>query len=199
MKSIIPISAGSLFFALLLTIAGCSGQGDQQTAGQNGSFYDLVGYFESEMERLNREQPDLTKTVEFDGRQERKQYDSLDFERELRVFANANINRAALRDKYVVDSLFNTGTAGDTYLEKITYEAKEEKVKTKLIEIDFLPTGQIKRVYIESYSNSLAAELRQELTYQPRSGYSIYSYQDIALSEDKRLKVDVRFEEDRQG
>ncbi|MCP3933508.1 MAG: hypothetical protein GY705_30940 [Bacteroidetes bacterium] len=151
-------------------------------------FFDLSGYFEKEISRLSDLQPVLKKRSSINDKTEEKQIKETNFERELAVFKNGDINRTAWMDKYSSDTTFST----QGKLSRIEYKAKEDKLKTKRIFIEF-QKDKVHSVTIESQSENIISKFKQQLTYSPEKGYSILSEQDILFSKSKKLSVFVTF------
>lgn len=173
---------------LWLTVA-CR-PGHQESEGPAASpFYDLEAFFSSEVDRLQREQPPVDKTVKLDGRSEFQQLDSLDYRDEMSVFQNSDINRAAWWDKYGIDSTFS----GDQ-LSRIRYTAREADLKIRSVSVQF-ENGKVSRVDIESQTDSPTATMDQKLRYEPASGYYIETHQNVAFSRPREMIVEVTFRE----
>jgi hypothetical protein len=150
-------------------------------------YFDLKAYFNSEVTRLHGKGK-AKKMVSVANEQEEKLIDSIDFLRELTVFADADINRPAWSDSYLVDSSFNE----QKELVRLSYKAIDNKLKTQGIEVDF-ERNSVSRILIENkVVNSITAS-SQTLLYQPTVGYTIESRQKVAFSDEQVFKVEVRF------
>lgn len=184
-------SSGSSFFLLLLTafLFGCI-QGDAvDTSSVSQQFFDLKGYFESEVERLNKSgNSRAKKTVVADGKTEERIIDSVDFQRELGFFAGSDINRPAWSDKYVVDTLLNE----HNQILQLSYKCNDEKLKIRKIVIEF-EYPEVSKVFIENNTSNSIATSSQMLVYQPAIGYSIESHHKVAMGGEELFKVEVKF------
>jgi hypothetical protein len=184
---------------LLLAVAfccclSCSRQERQQDADKEFlPFFDVKGFFQEEIDRLAAGGFQIRKTVTIDGQTDTKTLDSLDFSDELRIFLNSDINRVAWFDKYRVDSLYSGNS-----LERLTYTALEEKLKTREITIGF-QDGQVEEMGVLNRIKTAIATAEQTLAYRPATGYSISSKQTIAFSKDRSFTVDVIFIEEEGG
>lgn len=175
---------------LSLFLAAACQPGSQNAGSSEASpFYDLEAFFTEEVERLQTEQPPVDKTVTLDGRSEFQQLDSLDYQDELSVFQNSDINRAAWWDRYRIDSTFY----GDR-LQSIDYTAKSEELKIRSVRIRF-EEGNVRRVEIENRTDSPTATMDQQLHYDPQSGYRIETRQNVTFSKPRAMIVEVRFRE----
>lgn len=172
------------FFTLVIVLSSCLG--DSTVTVENQPFFDLKTYFSQEMEQLKNIKK-VIKKVDIDGVIEEKTMDSFDLEKELALFVDSDINKVAWLDKYTVDSLFN-----NNLLSQITYEAKENQLKTRRLTIHF-GNELVDSIDIVRSSSSLVAKLEQHLKYIPSKGYSIKSSQKTSLSAFHVLELDVQF------
>ncbi len=187
----LPDREARILFFLMITILlnACQPSAKQQAADQAMplAFFDLKGYFQKEIQRLNQEKPAVTKTVAVNGKSEEKRLQTLDFKEELGVFIQSDINRPDWTDKYRIDS-----TLQDGQLAALRYQALEDKLRTRKIDIHFF-NGKVSEIHIINGGNNIVAGSEQELTYRPRQGYNIRSRQYASLSKDKELSIEVRF------
>ncbi|MEQ8705972.1 MAG: hypothetical protein RIC19_18730 [Phaeodactylibacter sp.] len=181
----------SQLFALAISLAiffsSCQEQ-PVSAGGQPEPFFDLKAYMEKQIEALNQEQSAVRKAILVDGQRETKQLDSLDYRIELKTFLNSDINRKAWVDKYTTDS-----TLEGSYLKEVTYTATAEKLKTRLLRIRY-DQNEVSDIYIENRTNSIVADVRQELHFQPEVGYRLRTTQETVLSEAQEIEVTVKWE-----
>ncbi len=176
--------------AVVVFLTGCFDQmGTDGSRQEQGSVYfEIEGYFEKEKQRLST-QTVFSKTVTMNGEMEESQLNEIDLENDLKVFIKSDINRPAWSDKYEIDSTFNQNQV----LSKISYQANDIKLLTKSIVVDF-ERGEVVKVFIKNGTKSAIAQTRQLLTYQPNSGYSIESVQDVATMDESIFRIEVEFQ-----
>ena len=150
-------------------------------------FFEMQAFFEEEINRLNELQPLVKKTVVINQESETKQIDAIDYEKELKVFSNSDINKMAWFDKYSIDSLYD-----NNQLQSISYQALDEMLKTQKINIAF-QSNEVSQIEIENKTKSFIAASDQKLIYTPSSGYSIQTKQEMAVGKDKEIKIEVKF------
>lgn len=169
-------------------LAACqSGAPEINPDDQPDPYFDLKGYFEKETARLNREQPRLRKQVSINEETEEKMLDSLDYEQELSVFINSDINRPAWFDKYRIDSLRDGAR-----LQTLSYQALDKDLRVRSIRIRF--TGdEVSEIIIDKETENIVAGSGQHLEYRPDQGYQISSRQKTAVSKKQELNISVRF------
>lgn len=179
----------TFFLFLILLISACQSAKNETQQAENEAilvFFDLKGYFNDEIKRLNQENWSVSKKVAINNESEEKTLNSLDFAKELDVFVQSDINRPDWTDKYQIDS-----TLQDGKLVRLHYQALSEKLRTREIEIEF-ENEQVQKIHIKNGGNNFVAGSQQELTYLPKEGYTIKSRQYTALSKDKELSIKVR-------
>ncbi|MDX1941398.1 MAG: hypothetical protein SFU99_12650 [Saprospiraceae bacterium] len=179
----------TFFLFLILLANACQSEKNETQQAENEvilMFFDLKGYFNSEVKRLNQEKLTVSKKVAINGENEEKTLNTLDFAKELDVFIKSDINRPDWTDKYEIDS-----TLQDGKLTRLQYQALNEKLRTREIFIEFA-NNQVQKIHILNGGNSIVAGSQQELTYLPKEGYTIKSRQYTMLSKDKELSIEVR-------
>lgn len=150
-------------------------------------FFDLKSYIEGEITKLNEQQPEIEKSIQLRDKTEVKQFDSLNYKKELSVFSQADINKAAWTDKYEADTLYEQGT-----IAKISYQAIDPSLKTNLLEISFT-NDNISHIYVKAITESLVANVYKEMNYWPGKGYHLVSAQSTVLSDTTAVAIDARF------
>lgn len=146
-------------------------------------FFDLAGYMDQEVDRLNGEISTLNKTVIIGGKTEQKTLSGIDFTNDLAIFRKADINKPAWSDKYRIEPV-----GGDT-----SYIATDSSMRTRHLQVLRDASGKVERIEIKRRSGNVLSKGAQELTYQPASGYRIYSKQIGDLVGDAEVSVVVEF------
>lgn len=170
---------------LLMLIASCAKE-EAKDLVVPGQFFDLKTFFNQESERL-KNIDEVKKKAIVDGKEEIKIVEGFKFMEELALFIDSDINRIAWLDRYEVDSIFSADV-----LSEIVYKAKDDKLKTNVLSIQF-KNKAVNQIKIIRKTSSIAAKLEQELIYQPNQGYSIKSSQKTSLSDPHILALDVQF------
>lgn len=178
------------YFPVFLLILVCScrlSEVDDKLTAEELSFFDLKSFFQGEIHRLSDLPPKVKKRITVNGAVEEKMIDKLDFNKELQLFLNSDINRPAWLDKYSIDSTFS-----EKGLSGISYLARDKKLKTRRLSISFL-NQQVDSIVVENVTQTVIADTRQFLVYRPAKGYFIKSTQALTLSEVQNIEVDVLF------
>jgi len=174
------------FLSLCLLVSACQPTSDSAILLES-RFFDLKGYFEQEIQRLG-EKGKAQKQVMVDGKKEERGVDSVDFRKELNVFASSDINRPAWSDAYKVDSVFNK--SGEVL--RLGISALDKNLKAQQITIDYFDRN-VSKIFIENVSKNPITTAIQRLTYMPSAGYIIESHQDIHVGGEHDFKVEVHF------
>lgn len=167
----------------ILLMAGLISCG-QSARVKQAVFFDLAGFVDGEVGRLEKEGAPMEKTLFVNGREDRQEVDEPDYAKELSVLRNADINRPAWSDLYRVDSLWRTDSAG---LE-VAYTALDSTLKTREMVILWEGTS-VKQVRIRVKTRSLIARTEQEIEYDPQAGYKIDAYQKVIFYREDRMQV----------
>jgi len=176
------------FLLLLILLVACQPVSEEVKENPTPEvFFDLKGYIHQEIKRLEQLQPEVNKTVSINGTTETKQFSGLNYNRELDIFIQSDINRRDWFDKYRVDSTFS-----NNQLAAIQYVAEAEGLRTRQMTVHF-QNGNVTQINIQNGAKNMAAGSEQQLTYQPESGYHIESLQHTVLSKDKLFRIDVQF------
>ncbi len=183
-RSFTRICFGLAVWALM---SGCLPDTGAPEGIPQSPFYDLQGFFEAEVERLQARQPKVEKTVSFDQSTETERLDSINYRRELKVFLDSDINRPAWWDRYTIDSTWQDGA-----LQSIHYQAKADDLKIRSIRLTF-ERDSLLAVDLELNAESAATAFRQSLHYAPAEGYRIVTRQDVMLSAAREMRVEVAF------
>lgn len=176
-----------LFLVIVALFCSCAEQEGEMGRTVQKKYFDLQAYFNGEIKRIESV-GQVKKIATVDGVREEHLLDHVNFDQELKIFSNADINRPAWSDKYSIDSVYNEKKE----LVSLVYKTKDEDLRTKQIVVDF-DAGHVSRIQIENTSNSAIADTRQLLTYVPKSGYTIESGQSVTFSEDNTFLVEVQF------
>lgn len=167
---------------------GCSGGNTAESLDPDeNKFFGVEDYFQSEIERLNQEQPAVTKTLNLNGKEDVLQPDSVDFAAELEVFSNSGINKVSWLDRYTADT---TRTA-DGALQQTRYEAQDDKLRTRLVEVTYTDDDP-SRIHIRNRTENLVLNATQQLTYRPGEEVIIEQQQRIRFLKPNTLRIHIQ-------
>ncbi|MET4083006.1 hypothetical protein ABIB40_002973 [Pedobacter sp. UYP30] len=166
-------------YVLILSLAVFSCRPEKTAkAISNNAYFDLKGYFEKEVERYNAKKPTVEKTVAINGKAEIKRLVIKDWQRELAIFTDADINKSAWQGAFTIEK-----SGSDTHY---TSENKKIPVKEVFISNKF---GKVAKVEVIIANVNLLYHSNDTLTYYPDSLYQIVKQQKIKLMGVKRYKI----------
>lgn len=172
---------------MLVFLSSCNADKTVPVITQHREFFDLKEYFRKEIKRLKSIEK-VKKTIVYNGTTEEKEIFNPDFEQELDIFISKDINRVAWLDKYQVDTLHNAAN----HVSNVTYQALDTDLGTQRLSIGF-QGNNVEKITILSNETSAISESSSTYIYEPKSGYSIESNQEVALLKGNAIKIIVRF------
>ncbi|TJZ63115.1 hypothetical protein FAZ15_02120 [Sphingobacterium olei] len=154
---------------------------DTSTKGQV-KLFDLPSFFQSEIKRLKKINPTITKTVRKDSISEVKQIKIDNWDTELSSFVSTDINKPAYDGFVDVDSVDNlvtyTVTSPDLDLSCIQILYKNEKVSDVIIE---------RKVKNSLYNTT------EFLEYRKDDSYTVEKNQSVIAVGDNYYKIEGKF------
>ena len=167
-----------LFLAfLLISVFSCTERKNVE-ANTDLMYFDIKGYFQNEIVRLQMLKPTVVKTVYISGSEEKKTIGIQDWNKELAIFLNADINKASWKGSFSIDKKD----------ENEIYKSSAKKIPVKMIAVTKENKTVKKIVVIIAYKNILY-QSQDTLTYYPDSLYEIKKEQDIRFLKKKKFTV----------
>lgn len=173
------------WIAVALALASTTACLDEPTVvdpDARGATFDLAAFVEYQGETLAGAA--MQKSVRIGDVDQTLRIDSVDWAAELAPFAEANLNKPALLDKYAVDST----RANDGGL-RLNYSALDSAIKVRTLTVDCgadCTYGNVRRVEITMVSSTIIADTEQRYVWTPE-GYEIYNKQDALLADPREL------------
>lgn len=172
---------------ILFLFASCSKE-PQEKKSEPGKFFDVVAYFHNEAQALNATKPEITKTIIKDGATETKTLsDSIDWKKELKIFAENSINKPAWKDSFSADTL-KEGNKNT-----ITYKTADEKISVKEIKIFTDSVWQPTEICIKRDAKNFLYTSQQTLCYIPNKSYLLDSEMHVRWTFDTKFSVEGKF------
>lgn len=135
------------------------------------NYPDLKGYFSKEIKRLEKERPEVQKSVHFNKKNETKTSAAIKWQEELDPFIVSDINKPAFKGLY----RFSMEDGEETYT------AIAKNLKTREIRILKSDNGAIKRITIQNFSDNNLFTSSEYLEYCPDSIYQIVKKQEVVI------------------
>lgn len=166
---------------LILLLFSCSQPEHKKASTPN--YFDVEGYFNKEINRLQTKKPNLLKTVLVKDSSESKTVKIKDWKRELAIFSSADINKESWRSE------FSTSTSENL----TTYLTSNPKIPVKRVEV-LKQDDKVVAIKIYRLSENYLYRSTDTLYYYPDSLYQIKSEQKIKLLSLRNYQVTGRFE-----
>jgi len=176
--------------ALLLLVVGLAAcENPNQTTNASKTYFDLRGFMQTQIAHLQKNNPKVKKIILSQGKPIAKEVTIKDWEKELRMFVNADINKTALIGTYTIKNTGNT----------VTYTSKENKntVQSMTVELDD-SKKQAKSVMVIAGNENLLFSSGTQLKlyckkaandqYQVTS-YEIKGFQKIIMREKRPYEI----------
>lgn len=169
----------TLVLAIFLTACAAP---EMENKGTKTAYFDLKAYFNKEAAALNNRHPLVNKRVLVNNKAEDKQVKISNWEKELSVFIDADINKAAWEGEF---SSKSNGRG-------ITYTANNDKVPVKKVQV-LKANGAVSGIIITIHNSNYLYSSSDTLSYYPDSLYEIRKSQEIKLMSPKRYEITGKF------
>jgi hypothetical protein len=166
-------------FIWIAMIAACSGAG-QAERKNNLPFFDLSGYIKNMISDSISQT--VEKSITINGVIESKKIDQYAIWKDLRDFDTYDINRPALYDKYLVDTI-QKGS-----IRQIVHTPKDDQLKVRLLKISFAD-GQVSEIQIKAATKSFLEDVSLEIVWRPNQGYVINRQSNRLFKADPSVQV----------
>ena len=162
-----------IFFLLLTVVVGCSSPAPISNAT---SYFSIDGYFNDQIRLLTSEKVGLEKEITKDGKKEKRLFANVEWEKELKPFIEADINKPAWKKSYSTDSIVTGNEV------RILYTALEPKLNIRSIEI-YKIANIPSRIKILTKKQNAYYHALQTMEYIPFKEYSISGGQKVILAD----------------
>ena len=143
------------------------------------TYFDLDSFFLKEASRLQILNPGVNKTVSRNSEEQTKKISGINWENELSLFAESDINKSAWKDSYKV--IHNKG--------ELIYRSLDSNLRTREIRIVKDQKGTVQKIIIENQTNNRLFQSFEKLVYMPDSLYQIDKKQHILLIGDNHYLI----------
>ncbi len=162
-------SEKTVLILLSIWLAGCKSEDKAPDVVKN--YFDIRGFFNSEATRLGNKNTVVLKTVSDNHSSEEKKVTIADWQNELELFSESDINKASWKDSYKTEKKSNT----------VIYVAAEPGLRTRKISITRSLAGKISRIQIENKAENMLYTSVENLNYYPDSLYIIDKFQKVRI------------------
>jgi hypothetical protein len=173
---------GSYLLLFLLTLASCSQENSSKPAATL-PFFDLSGYISATVR--DSQIMNVKKSVIVDQLTETKNIDHYKIWQDIKQFDAYDINRPALFDKYLIDTIIE----GDS--KEISYHPTAEDLKVRLLKVQY-EHDQVTRISINTVFSSFLEDVTLDIEWAPEDGYMIHRSSDKLLGATTNQVINVQ-------
>ncbi|MBA4851681.1 hypothetical protein [Emticicia sp. BO119] len=172
---------------LFLFLVSCT---QSENKIQSKTYYDLVGLINQQISDLSAKKPLIEKTVLLADKQERIETKDIDWNKELELFLQADLNKQSYQSGYIVDIKDK----------RISYQLKEgEKLPVTSLIIEFdeknLPKHIESTMHTNNYLYESDKKLTADLVNNQLKTYKIEGYQELFVGSKKGFSVEGKIKE----
>ncbi|MBT8196774.1 MAG: hypothetical protein HKO56_01360 [Bacteroidia bacterium] len=172
-----------LFYFILVLFLAFSSCSNSSPVQQEKYYFDLISYFNTQVDELNNLNPDVHKSITKNGEMEEKTISDIDWQQELMAFVQADINKPAWKSLYEVDTtVVSNGLV-------IKYAASDEKLTTRSLEVSISNENEISRIEINTQPDKKIYFANTNMVYVPGKNYSIQTEQNLVLFDKDNFNV----------
>lgn len=183
-----------LFFLVLLLATTACERPTPPTSAKAGASYNLTAYLQEQIERLQAEQPPVLKSVTTEGTQtETIQASEVDWEDELAVFEQADLNRPALEEYYTKqEQVLGNGSIVVEY-----NRVEDAEPLVHYLRLELTPDRRLKQLnaLLQDQNMLFFSRRNVQLSTDPASGnisgYRVEGVQKLILSDSLHYSVDA--------
>lgn len=173
----------SLFLLLLVLNWSCQ----KATKASELSYFDLAGLMQAQIGHLKKENPAVIKNIILGEQQEEVSLDSLDWEKELALFVQADINKRAYAKSYTV---IEKGNETEYKL------SSGESLPVRNMRVVFNPDKTVSHIYISTATSNYLMESQRKLDLSFENGrlttYGIHSEQELFIGDPEKIEISGR-------
>lgn len=181
------------FLVLLLATTACE-RPTPPTSAEAEASYNLTAYLQQQIERLQAEQPMVLKSVTTEGTAtETIETSEIDWEDELAVFGQADLNRPALEEYYTrQERVLDNGSIVVEY-----NRVEDAEPQVHYLRLELSPDRKLKQLNALLQDQNILFYSRRnvQLSADPAngniSGYKVEGVQKLILSDSLHYRVDA--------
>ena len=186
-----------LLFLCFLTACSIS-PGNQKEGAKIDIYFDLAGLMQQQIDHLSSTSPKVRKNTIVDGQEEEREFDSLNWQKELNIFAKADINKPRLLSQY------QTTTYTDNAGNKVTQHQNIEENVSGVIKMEIVENPATRKVldfcFFPSFNTLFTSEVELEMNFNENKGepkltsYSITGFEKVILRDTMRYSIQAKVE-----
>jgi len=155
---------------------------------QEGIFFDLSDFIDAYCATTDS-LVDVRKSITVDGEKEEQELADYPMHRDIMSFESLDLNKAALWDRYSVDTAAMSGVGNF----QITYSALDENLSVQSLIVAFA-AGKASSIQVMKEQNTFLADVSTYIEWLPAQGYFIEKNEGQLFSDPTlhEIRVDLR-------
>jgi hypothetical protein len=149
-------------------------------------YFDIQGYFASQINRLDSLQPTILKTAHLNGEKDIDTLKEVRWQNELKSFKELNLNKAAWLDSYSIDTLTDS-------VKVIHYQSQRDDLPVRYVKIAFNQDKTVRWLKAKRINDNFIYRSVHIYNYHPGHYYSVNASQDILLLDSNSYQIQARF------
>jgi hypothetical protein len=170
----------TIYFLGCLALFSCQEEGSTTTK----SYYDLAGVIHQQIKELSKNKPIISKLVSLNNEKETLKTNAIDWEKELSLFLEADLNKKAYQQSYVVSKT----DSSETYQLKAT-----EDLPVKFLKLVFDEKKHLKNLEAhlktKNYLYESEKNLNLSLVKNKLRHYEIKATQSLFIGQKKEFNI----------
>ncbi len=175
------------FFLILFLTISCQRQ-SKKSALENvhKSYFDLTQIVQQDVNNNIKNEQSEEKTFFINGKRESKKIIKVDWQKEMEILMECDINKPNWNEKFNVQSFVDE--------KKIIYTSISSKIPIKKMIVYYAKdTTQITSIEIEKETKSILFYNQQHIVYIPTQSFKIKSTQRALFMKDFNTEVEVKY------
>jgi len=177
----------ALFSLLVLNFTACD-TNESQKKNTSNKFFDLSDYFEKEIKSLKENKVSFDKEITREDISQVKHHVDVDWNTELALFIESDINKKAWEEYYSIDTVFSDS---NEFVVNYVLDAQKD-LAVKKVKLNFEANECVEVKIYREEENPLFIS-KQELIYSRGIGYQIIGFQKIVGVFESNFFIDAVF------
>ncbi len=174
----------SVLILSLCMLMAC--KNEQPTSSTKLVYIDLKSVVQSDIDSNTKNQKKETKIITMNGTQESQQLDSVDWQKEMELLLNCDINKSDWKDKFTTQNIASEN--------KIVYTTNSSKIPIKKMSIYFLDSTQkVKYIEVEKETSTILFSNKQHIIYYPFQSFKINTQQKLLFMRDFNAEIEIKY------
>jgi hypothetical protein len=152
-------------------------------------YFNLAKIVQTDIDSNTKNSCGEEKIINVNNKQEKQTINSLDWQKEMQLLLDCDMNKPSWKGKFNVDTLWKQ----DSTMYSITYYSLSNKIQVKRLCVEYANNNEIATITIDKKINSILFSNRQQIIYQPGQSFTVSSQQKAFFMNDFNSEVEIRY------